>query len=442
MPSLSDTLDRLAKETDLISSAAWHNEVPSGPFTNAMLEPDVLHLIRESDAAERQPFRNLIDDEYTAATMVAGPSKPALRTSVNGANQKSRGKAPPPSFLMTPLRELPKKKDTPEELEATLLAVQDVIASLQDSYPLKRARNEWQSLSDKHDAYVFRLAELQKLIADASQPRAKETPVPQSPTPAKAGTPKKPVSIEEALAAEEEALKALEATLAPLRREHALRNSVNRSPASPKSPRVFVPSVHKTPSKTPLRTPFKTPRSAVKLPAITSSLVTPSRTPGSRPSETTPGAASSDLRDSTGPGSIFGLPRKTMTPARMGALSAFNTPGRRPAGTPAPARATPAPPTPVFPTPLPPTARDPTPARPEPERQRTPTPTPPSPAPPTDKGLQLVEGVEVAHPAIPAIIVSRLVLPANGQDQIWVCLSNIMKMGSAKDVPRTPEATV
>jgi hypothetical protein len=237
------------------------------------------------------------------------------------------------------------------------------------------------------------------------------------------------LSVDDAIAAEEDALRALEASLVPLRREHALRNAAQRSPMSPKFPSSSRRG--SSPSRTP-KSPSTSvsPRKALPLPMVTNSLVQGSATPLRASTAHTPRPGAGGLRSSTShePRSIFGPARKTMTPSRLGPLAAFSTPGygatpRAPRFEFAPTPRVPAPSLStrlddVVPTPVPARPRDLSPSpSPSPPRSPTPTPvaappphvpsSPPPPPPPAEPvGPRMVDGVEIDHPAIPGAIVS------------------------------------
>lgn len=448
MPSLSDTLDKLAHESEQISRYASENDRPPGPFTAAFLylptrdnpNPNILSLIRDSDESERRPFRDVNEEEY----LNVGPSAPGPRKSMAvGAQANGRG------HLLTPLPDLQRKRNTAGELEATLAAAEKVAESLADSsWRMSRAQDRVQTLLEQHRRQVARIAEVERLIAEVQAP----TPVaeqPPSPTPAKKELPPRPVlSIDDAIKAEEEALKVLEGSIAPLRRAAALRASAQRSPKA-------------SPGKSPFRgprspqaqtTPRAAPRTPAAMPVITNSLVqgTPRDHHGSRFSPLhllgTPGAPlppGSALRNTGEPRSIFGPPRKTITPSRH----IDNT------------LLTPAPiPPPTFslalpsPEPAPAYIPDPTPVKAVPEPEPEPTPArprqevkPSTPGPAPTSGPRMVEGVEVDLECVGKAVVSHRshTCGANFQDKIWDTLPDLMEMDAGGgSVQRSPDSTV
>jgi hypothetical protein len=347
--------------------------------------------------SEKRPFRRLLDDEY-AALHAAGPSKP--KPSASSMPSKPQAATAPranpnPDFLLTPLRKLPQVRGTPAEVDATLSALENVIESLNTNFSLKRARTESRTLRDRHAAASARFAELERLIA-AAKVRSEAPPEPApAPAPQEAEEEKPPMSVDEAIAAEEEALRALEAALAPARRERVLKPTTPRPPrasASPKaSPKNPSPRVRNS-----LATKQQTPTKPLSIG------VTPQR-PALTPRA--PNVAANQNQNQNQPRqSIFGPPRANATPARLGPLALFGgaTPRARTAATPRRAPlasiASPEPATPAPAAALPAA----TPAAPTP----APAPVPPTPAAEPEPQTRTVAGVEVDHPAMLGVIVS------------------------------------
>lgn len=441
MPSLSDTLDRLEHESIQISRFASENDRPPGPFTSAFLNlptrdnprPSILSLIRDSDESERRPFRDVNEDEYLN---VGGPSVPSSgpRKSIapgGGRGEGAGGDAAAGRHLLTPLRDLARKRNTPGELEATLTAADKVAESLADSsWRMSRAQDRVASLMEQHARQADRIAAVERSIAEFNAPKAKEPDEPSSPTPAAARElppAPPPLSVDEALKAEEEALKALEAAIAPVRRAAALRASAQRSPKSPKSP-LRSSALGQSQTTPRSKGTAAQPRTPAAMPVVTNSLV--QGTPrdhlhaghghGARFSPLAllgtpraplppPSALKSEQR------SIFGPPRKTITPARHGLGSSSLLTPLPPAapgflaqsvlGPSSSEQATPAPPALSQPTPVKAVAelaREQTPARPESGL------IPPTPMPEVAVGGPIkVEGVEIELACVGTAVVSH-----------------------------------
>ncbi|ODO11025.1 hypothetical protein I350_01625 [Cryptococcus amylolentus CBS 6273] len=223
MPSLQDTLDTLAQHSAQIAYLSTLNTAPAGPFTSAYLylppphlahvpeeKGNVLHLIRDASDAERRLFKFVGEGDALAT---AGEVKG--RDGGNKRVEKRDG------GIVTPLKEL--KARAGSEKDETEVMLRTALKLVDDYRSMPRARAHVQNLLDSHHANLDRLAELEMLIEEASQPTAG---APSSPTPAQpeklgesvAGEPKEKLSAEDALKAEEAALRALESRLAPLRR--------------------------------------------------------------------------------------------------------------------------------------------------------------------------------------------------------------------------------
>lgn len=239
MPDILSALDKIAHESEQIKRLAHVNDRPPGPFTSAYLylpvaggsPPNLFSLVRDATEAEKRPFGSLLS---------ANPH--ARNARVANANAKAQGS--------TPLRKVQRARGTPRELEATLTAAAEVIDAMADSaQSMSRARKEVGLLLTRHKSNAERLVELQRLLDEAMRAPPKSAPA-QEPEPAPSPAKEKKMTPDEAIAAEEEALRALEASLAPLRREVGEKKAALRSPArksapsspissrSPRSPRV------------------------------------------------------------------------------------------------------------------------------------------------------------------------------------------------------------
>ncbi|WVQ71989.1 hypothetical protein IAR50_001533 [Cryptococcus sp. DSM 104548] len=232
MPSLQDTLDTLSQHSAQIAYLSTLNTAPAGPFTSAYLylppphlahvpeeKGNVLHLIRDASDAERRLFKFVGEGDALAST---GEGKG--RGGGNKRVEKRDG------GIVTPLRELRVKAES--EKDETEVMLRTALKLVDDYRSMPRARAHVQNLLDSHHTNLDRIAELEMLIEEASQPAAD---APSSPTPAQpkelgestSGESQGKLSPEEALKAEEAALRALESKLAPLRR--AARESQTES---------------------------------------------------------------------------------------------------------------------------------------------------------------------------------------------------------------------
>lgn len=252
MPGITETLDRIAHEADQIKAHAKRSERPTGPITSAVLylphpyrpHPSILSLIREATPAERRPF-----DVY-ALEELSGASGSTSGQRRDGDGRSYQRLEP---HQLTPLRNLPAQKGTPEELKATLHAADEVINMLADGFhPMRRARKQVSDYIAQHDQNTARIAQLQERLdaLSASRPEKKAAEE-ETPTPAR--------SIDEAIAAEEEALRALEASIAPLRRTAAAKAEATRSPPPKASPSRVINSPVSTSKSSAAPTPRKPP---------------------------------------------------------------------------------------------------------------------------------------------------------------------------------------
>ena len=124
---------------------------------------------------------------------------------------------------------------------------------------MPRARAHIQNLLDAHQAQIERIAELERLIAEATNPSA----TPARPQP-QAGPSKPQLSADEAIRAEEQALRKLEAKIAPHRQAARAPAAPLPAPRSP-SPPPARPLVAQTPARTPAKTPTTIPHIANSL---------------------------------------------------------------------------------------------------------------------------------------------------------------------------------
>ncbi|OWT38149.1 hypothetical protein C362_04015 [Cryptococcus neoformans Bt1] len=217
MPSLAESLDALAHHSEQIAYLSTLNAAPPGPFTAAYLhlppphlshlgKGNVLELIRDASDAERRLFKFV--GENNLPGVVGGGGNKRVEKREGG--------------VVTPLKELKRRgggsggggteKDEVEVMLRTALKLVD------DYRPMPRARAHVINLLDQHHQNLDRLAELEMLIAEANKPV--DVPASPSPQPEESEEPRQePVKLtpEEAIKAEEAALRALEAKIIPLR---------------------------------------------------------------------------------------------------------------------------------------------------------------------------------------------------------------------------------
>ncbi|BEI83212.1 hypothetical protein CcaverHIS002_0310800 [Cutaneotrichosporon cavernicola] len=269
---IQSALDKLAHESDAISVQSRANIRGPGPFTSAYLYlggGNIFSLVRDATDPEKRPFGTLV------------PSSPSSSSS---SLPKPRPRA------SSPLRKFTQSRGTRNELPAALAAAEEVIDTMAAEHSMARARREVVGFAARHEANKARMAELEAELEEAihSPQKVKE----------KEKAAEKERSVDEAIAAEEEALRALEESLGPLRRKVAEQKAAIRSPArSPRSP--TSPKISKA-SPSPLRkskattSPLQTPkpllrphRLASSSPKATTSLrVSTSRTPARQMLET------------------------------------------------------------------------------------------------------------------------------------------------------------
>lgn len=236
---LRSALDKLAHESDTIAALSRANARPPGPFTAAYLylsAGNVFSLVRDATDAEKRPFGRLIPT-------TSAPSSSALPKNMVRAG--------------SPLRKLARARDTDHELPATLAAAEEVIDTMAAEHSMARARREVEGFAARHAENNLRVAELERELEEAIY----------SPKKTEEKAAEKERSVDDAIAAEEETLRALEESLAPLRRRVAEQKASARSPArSPRSP--TSPKVSRTQPASPLSkslsksatSPLRTPR--------------------------------------------------------------------------------------------------------------------------------------------------------------------------------------
>lgn len=262
--SLTDALDRLAHESDQLKYHASQNTDQAGPFTSAYLylEPgsNVLSLIRDAAPKEKRPFK-----------ILSAPNPPPNQQADFGVDKRP-GVQLKTEAVLTPLKSLRARRGQPGELDATLRAADELLAAIADSYHMAKYQAHVHALAQQHAEQQRELAAIQAEIeAFSSRPAKKPEPEPE----------REELSVDDAIKAEEAALRELERSIAPLRR------TAPASPASPRSPRSPMaarsphsPASPKTPkSKTPAR-PTTTPSRALHFPGTTPRR--PSQTPKGR----------------------------------------------------------------------------------------------------------------------------------------------------------------
>lgn len=249
--SLTEALDRLAHESDQLAYHAGQNTAQAGPFTSAYLylEPgsSVLSLIRDAAPKEKRPFK-----------ILSAPSPALPHSEVD----KRPGVQLKTEAVLTPLKSLRSRRGQPGELDATLRAAEELLSAIADSYHMAKYQAHVRALSQQHAEQRRELAALQAEIdAFASRPAKEPEPEPE----------KEEISIDDAIRAEEAALRELERSIAPLRRASASPAKsprspmATRSPKSPKSPRSPT-----TPKKTPVKPlTTATPSRALQFPGTT-----------------------------------------------------------------------------------------------------------------------------------------------------------------------------
>ncbi|WWD02259.1 hypothetical protein V865_000297 [Kwoniella europaea PYCC6329] len=296
MPALSDTLESLSSRTSELAYLTTLNSRPAGKFTQAYLNlpsssrgygggksGNVLELIRDSNDGERRLFK------------FVGESNSLGDGSGGGGNKRVEKRE---NVLVTPLKQLKshvggKGKSTEggglgrDEVEIVLRTAMKLV---DDYRPMPRARAHIANLLDSHHSSQERLIELERLIEEASKPistpspstststTAKPSPTPESSSSSTADQPK--LTPEEAIKAEEASLRALEASLIPLRKSSQANQSDSPPPSTrqlPSSPPPTTTMQVQTPAKPAFGIPTQTP--AREMPHVTNSLVVNGMTP-------------------------------------------------------------------------------------------------------------------------------------------------------------------
>ncbi|WWD19191.1 hypothetical protein CI109_103649 [Kwoniella shandongensis] len=277
MPSLADSLDALRQQSEQIAYLSTLNSAPPGPFVQAYLhlpshpslpKGNVLQLIRDAQDSERRLFK-FVGESDTAAGSGAGGGNKRVEKREGG--------------VVTPLKELRKGRSTAgvggggkDETEVMLRTAMKLV---DDYRPMPRARAHVTNLLDTHHRQAERLAELEQLIAEATKPTPARPSAPTSaPTTSDntSQTPKPKLTPEEAIKAEEAALRAIEARLAPLRRnETSSQASQSGSAVSPsrQSPSRSNPNDQAFPSSSASTIPDNMRTPAREMPHVTNSLV-------------------------------------------------------------------------------------------------------------------------------------------------------------------------
>ncbi|OCF57571.1 hypothetical protein L486_05030 [Kwoniella mangroviensis CBS 10435] len=294
MPSLSDTLESLSSRTSELAYLTTLNSRPAGKFTQAYLNlpssssssssgvrrnGNVLELIRDSNDGERRLFK------FVGESNSLG----------EGGNKRVEKRE---NVLVTPLKQLKSHSQSyaggkgksvegggRDEVEIVLRTAMKLV---DDYRPMPRARAHIANLLDSHHSSQERLIELERLIEEASKPisipsTSTSTSITSEPAPSRESSiPDQPkLTPEEAIKAEEASLRALEASLIPLRRS----SQANQSGSPPPSTRQLTSSPPPTKSTIQMQTPAKpafgypsqTP--AREMPHVTNSLVVNGITP-------------------------------------------------------------------------------------------------------------------------------------------------------------------
>lgn len=265
--SLTEALDRLAHESDQLAYHAGQNTAQAGPFTSAYLylEPgsNILSLIRDAAPKEKRPFK-----------ILSAPNPPLNQQAEFGADKRP-GVQLKTEAVLTPLKSLRARRGQPGELDATLRAADELLAAIADSYHMAKYQAHVRALAQQHAEQQRELAALQAEIqAFSTRPAVQPEPEPE----------REELSVDDAIKAEEAALRELERSIAPLRRAAPASPAGQKSPRSPMATRSphspRSPTTPKTPkSKTPAR-PTTTPSRALQFPGTTPRR--PSQTPRGR----------------------------------------------------------------------------------------------------------------------------------------------------------------
>ncbi|WWC71448.1 uncharacterized protein I206_105404 [Kwoniella pini CBS 10737] len=301
MPSLADTLDTLSTRTSELAYLSTLNNKPSGPFVQAYLggsstssssktsrkKGNVLSLIRDSNESEIRLFKFIGESSIQNGISSGGGGGGG-----GGGNKKVEKRE---NNLVTPLKELKKNKNQMNGRDEIEIVLKTALKLVDDYRPMPRARAHIANLLDSHHSSRERLLELERLIEEASKPQSSTSvssakppsPVTVSETSESTPTDQPKLTADEAIKAEEAALRALEASLIPLRKAHQSqedRQPTGYSPPPPSTKTLLSspPTNTQTPAKTPGRT-FTTTNSmqtpAKQMPHVTNSLVVNGMTP-------------------------------------------------------------------------------------------------------------------------------------------------------------------
>ncbi|WVQ95073.1 hypothetical protein IAU59_002166 [Kwoniella sp. CBS 9459] len=411
MPSLADALETLKTQSEQLAYLSTLNSDPPGRFVQAYLHlptyrygyghtdgaknGNVLTLIRDANDSERRLFKFVGEENQNPVSAsnvkagAGGSSRDGGKNAAAGSGGGNKRVEKRDGGLITPLKDLRRGKLSGNTAstggagrDEAEIVLRTALKLVDDYHSMPRARAKIANLLDAHHLSASRLAELERLIAEASKPRAassSETPDQQpmesagtigqdngSTAADDASQADKPnLTPDEAIKAEEAALRALEASLIPLRRAAQPASSSSSPPPASSSKMAQSPQAPTTPfsNRTPsrglaashgARTPGATTGagtiSGKEMPHVTNSLVTatPRRIDRFSPLKLigTPRApiGSSGLRneegEDAGPGerrrTIFGRPGRVTSGSSAGSsrLSIAPTP-RAPFATPA-----------------------------------------------------------------------------------------------------------
>ncbi|OCF32763.1 hypothetical protein I316_05685 [Kwoniella heveanensis BCC8398] len=334
MPSLADALETLKTQSEQLAYLSTLNSDSPGRFVQAYLhlppayyrhgygygydykgvgekEGNVLNLIRDASDSERRLFKFVGEDNQNPPPASAASTSAGKLGRASGANgQKGiNGSAgggggggnkrveKRDGGLITPLKDLRRGKLSGNAAagqghggagtgrDEAEIVLRTALKLVDDYHSMPRARAKIANLLDAHHISARRLAELEDLIAEVSRPGDdKHASESAGDTAAADGAqPDKPkLTPDEAIKAEEAALRALEASLIPLRRTAQSSSSTSASPPPPSSSKMAQSPL---PPTTPLgqRTPARgmgdsqaarTPGAGAKeMPHVTNSLV-------------------------------------------------------------------------------------------------------------------------------------------------------------------------
>ncbi|WVF67555.1 hypothetical protein IAT40_002312 [Kwoniella sp. CBS 6097] len=287
MPSLADALETLKTQSEQLAYLSTLNSDPPGRFVQAYLhlptiryghgyghgydgkDGNVLNLIRDANDSERRLFK-FVGEENQNANVKAGSrgvTKEAGSDDIGGGGGGNKRVEKRDGGLITPLKDLRRGKLAGSAASAVAggggggggrdeaeIVLRTALKLVDDYHSMPRARAKIANLLDAHHLSTSRLAELEGLITEASKPVAvksaeganqKPSRSPsqdqggddQSSTETNAQADKPKLTPDEAIKAEEAALRALEASLIPLRKA-AQPTSTSSSPPPASSSRL------------------------------------------------------------------------------------------------------------------------------------------------------------------------------------------------------------